>query len=193
MWESCAIMQYLCNKHHLDHFYPSAPAARAMVDSAMFYHHRHALPLSRARHLSRAGLPAISGRGRRKRRRRRSAKAAAQKAAVDALAEPLDVFHKFYMSGKPFIGGVEPSIADIRLASTLEFLAVIDYPLPGLGEDLHGRDGEDARRRLFRAGRRRARLHRLREIAEEVTAFAPAARSFAPPAAKPLEERGVEG
>ena len=47
-----------------------------------------------------------------------------------AVAEPLDVFHKFYMGRKPFIGGAAPSIADIRLAATLEFLAVVDYPLP---------------------------------------------------------------
>ena len=25
VWESCAIMQYLCNKHHLDKFYPPIP------------------------------------------------------------------------------------------------------------------------------------------------------------------------
>ena len=37
LWESCAIMQYLCNKHGLDQFYPTDPAERAMVDSAMFY------------------------------------------------------------------------------------------------------------------------------------------------------------
>ncbi|TGU56512.1 glutathione S-transferase family protein, partial [Mesorhizobium sp. M2D.F.Ca.ET.147.01.1.1] len=37
LWESCAIMQYLANKHGLDKFYPKAPARRAMVDSAMFY------------------------------------------------------------------------------------------------------------------------------------------------------------
>ena len=37
MWESCAIMQYLCNKHDLHQFYPTAPAPRAMIDSAMFY------------------------------------------------------------------------------------------------------------------------------------------------------------
>src|SRR5512132_406982 len=37
LWESCAIMQYLCNKHGLDQFYPRDPAERAMVDSAMFY------------------------------------------------------------------------------------------------------------------------------------------------------------
>src|ERR671919_1059473 len=35
--ESCAIMQYLCNKHGLDRFYPTDPGQRAMVDSAMFY------------------------------------------------------------------------------------------------------------------------------------------------------------
>src|SRR3989440_10437466 len=37
LWESCAIMQYLCNKHGLDHLYPTGAADRAMVDSAMFY------------------------------------------------------------------------------------------------------------------------------------------------------------
>src|SRR3970040_513233 len=37
LWESCAIMQYLCNKHGLDQFYPADPGERAMVDSAMFY------------------------------------------------------------------------------------------------------------------------------------------------------------
>ena len=37
LWESCAIMQYLCNKHGLDQFYPTDPAERAMTDSAMFY------------------------------------------------------------------------------------------------------------------------------------------------------------
>ena len=37
LWESCAIMQYLCNKHGLDRFYSTDPGERAMVDSAMFY------------------------------------------------------------------------------------------------------------------------------------------------------------
>ncbi len=30
LWESCAIMQCLCNKHGLEQFYPTAPARRAM-------------------------------------------------------------------------------------------------------------------------------------------------------------------
>src|SRR5687767_1401273 len=28
LWESCAIMQYLCNKHALDWFYPTEPGRR---------------------------------------------------------------------------------------------------------------------------------------------------------------------
>src|SRR5436190_17509489 len=37
MWESCAIMAYLCNRHGLDRFYPTDPGERAMVDNANFY------------------------------------------------------------------------------------------------------------------------------------------------------------
>ena len=37
LWESCAIMQYLCNKHGIEEFYPKDPEQRAMIDSAMFY------------------------------------------------------------------------------------------------------------------------------------------------------------
>lgn len=37
MWESCAIMQYLCNKHDITKFYPKAAEQRAVIDSAMFY------------------------------------------------------------------------------------------------------------------------------------------------------------
>jgi glutathione S-transferase len=43
------------------------------------------------------------------------------------------VLHSFYMDKKAFIGGDHPSIADIRLASTLEFLRVIDYHFPVYG------------------------------------------------------------
>ena len=37
LWESCAIMSYLRNKHGIERLYPSDPAQRAMIDSAMFY------------------------------------------------------------------------------------------------------------------------------------------------------------
>ncbi len=58
------------------------------------------------------------------------AKAAAQAAATAAIAAPLDVYREFFLDGKPFIGGDSPSIADIRLAATLEFLRAIDYDFP---------------------------------------------------------------
>ena len=129
MWESCAIMQYLCNKHHLDKFYPTEPEKRAMVDSAMFYIIGTLYPYVVARDLWRSGLPAIRGRGRRERRRRRGegqgAEGRRRSDRRDARGVP-----KFYLDGKTFIGGDHLSIADIRLAATLEFLDVIDYDLP---------------------------------------------------------------
>jgi glutathione S-transferase len=54
----------------------------------------------------------------------------AQKAAASAVGETLDALHKFFLEGKTFIGGDQVSIADIRLACSLEFLKVIDYHLP---------------------------------------------------------------
>ena len=55
--------------------------------------------------------------------------------AQDALAEPLEVFHSFFIGGNRFIGGDQPSIADIRLAATLEFLRAIDYEFPAWTEE----------------------------------------------------------
>ncbi len=134
LWESCAIMQYLCNKHGLDQFYPADPARRAMIDSAMFYLIGTFYPyLARATYPS-LGFPLYAGEVGAS-EADDAAKQSASAAAREALAEPLDVFHKFYMGGKPFIGGDSPSIADIRLAATLEFLAAIDYDLPGWAKD----------------------------------------------------------
>src|SRR3954462_4973283 len=55
LWESCAIMQSLCNRHGLERFYPSDPGERAMNDSAMFYLIGTLYPL-----LARATCPALS-------------------------------------------------------------------------------------------------------------------------------------
>jgi glutathione S-transferase len=62
-------------------------------------------------------------------------KAKAQQDAEAALAEPLEVFHTFFIGDKTFIGGDSPSIADIRLAATLEFLRAIDYDFPDWVEE----------------------------------------------------------
>ena len=81
-------------------------------------------------------------------------KAKAQKDAEAALAEPLDVYRAFFLDGKPFIGGDQPSIADIRLAATLEFLRAIDYDVPGLGRGVHDRDGDERSATPTRSRRR---------------------------------------
>jgi glutathione S-transferase len=133
LWESCAIMQYLSNKHDLTRFYPKAPAKRAMIDSAMFYLIGTLYPLVARATYPALGFPQYPGEVGAS-DLDASHKKTAQKAAIDAIAEPLDVFHKFFMDGKAFIGGAKPSIADIRLAATLEFLAAIDYQLPAWGK-----------------------------------------------------------
>jgi glutathione S-transferase len=129
LWESCAIMQYLCNKHDLDRFYPKDPGERAMVDSAMFYLTGTLYPL-----VARATYPTLGFAQYPGEVATSDAdddmKAQAQKDAEAAIAHPLDTFHAFFLDGKEFIGGAHPSIADIRLAATLEFLNAIDYDFP---------------------------------------------------------------
>jgi glutathione S-transferase len=62
-------------------------------------------------------------------------KAQAQRDAEAAIAEPLEVYRTFFLDGKTFIGGDRPTIADIRLAATLEFLRAIDYDFPAWAEE----------------------------------------------------------
>jgi glutathione S-transferase len=134
LWESCAIMQYLCNKHGLDQFYPTEPGERAMVDSAMFYLIGTLYPLVARATYPALGFPQYPGEAATS-DADDEIKARAQKDAEAALAEPLDVYRAFFLQGKPFIGGSAPSIADIRLAATLEFLHGIDYELPAWAEE----------------------------------------------------------
>jgi glutathione S-transferase len=129
LWESTAIMQYLCNREGLDNLYPTDPAARAMQDSAMAYVTGTLYPL-----VARATYPALGfslypgevGAS----EASDADKETARQASQDALAEPLAVFESFFLGGKKFIAGAAPGIADFRLASTLEFLTAVDYALP---------------------------------------------------------------
>ncbi len=134
LWESCAIMQYLCNKHGLDRFYPTEPGERAMIDSAMFYLIGTVYPLVARATYPTLGFPQYPGEVATS-DADDELKAQAQKDAEAAIAEPLDVYRAFFLEGKRFIGGDEPSIADIRLAATLEFLRAIDYEFPGWAEE----------------------------------------------------------
>jgi len=129
LWESCAIMQYLCNKHGLTQFYPADPAERAMFDSAMFYLIGTLYPLVTRATYPTLGFPQYAGEVGSS-EADDALKARAQEDAKAALAAPLDVYNVFFLAGKPFIGGDSPSIADIRLAASLEFLRAIDYEFP---------------------------------------------------------------
>jgi glutathione S-transferase len=134
LWESCAIMQYLCNKHGLDQLYPTDPGERAMVDSAMFYLIGTLYPLVARATYPALGFPQYAGEV------ATSAaddemKERAQEDAAAAIAAPLEAYRSFFLDGRRFIGGASPSIADIRLAVTLEFLRATDYELPAWAEE----------------------------------------------------------
>jgi glutathione S-transferase len=133
IWESCAIMQYLCNTHGLDRFYPTEPARRAVVDSAMFYVVGTLYPLITRATYPTLGFPQYPGEVGSS-EADEDLKSAAVQEATDAIAEPLDAF-RFYMDGGQFIDGDSPSIADIRLAASLEFLHAIDYDFPSWATD----------------------------------------------------------
>src|SRR3954463_271951 len=109
--ESCAIMQYLCNKHGLDRFYPTDPGERAMVDSAMFYLIGTLYPYVARATYPTLGFPQYPGEAATS-DADDAVKAQAQKDAEAAIAQPLEAYRQFFLDGKKFIGGDSPSIAD---------------------------------------------------------------------------------
>src|SRR5215212_221578 len=88
LWESCAIMQYLCNKHGLDRFYPTDPARRAMVDSAMFYLIGTLYPLVARATYPTLGFPQYAGEVATAEGADEEMKARAARDAAEALALP---------------------------------------------------------------------------------------------------------
>jgi glutathione S-transferase len=134
LWESCAIMQYLANKHGLDELYPTDPAERAMTDSAMFYIVGTLYPLVARATYPTLGFPQYAGEVATS-DADDEMKAKAQKDAEAAIAMPLEAIRTHFLDGRRFIGGDRPSIADIRLAVTLEFLHSVDYDFPAWAEE----------------------------------------------------------
>jgi glutathione S-transferase len=129
--ESCAVMMYLASREGLEDLYPSDLSRRAMVDAANFYTMSILYPLvARATYprLSFAGYP---GEVSTSESADEEEKEVARKAAEDAIPSILETYRRFYGVDEGFIGGGDsPSIADIRLVCTLEFLAVTDTELP---------------------------------------------------------------
>jgi glutathione S-transferase len=134
LWESCAIMKYLSLKHDLGQFYPKDPREQAMIDSAMFYLIGTLYPLVARATYPTLAFPQYAGEVATS-EADEEMKAQAQKDAEEAIAKPLDVYREFFLEGKRFIGGDAPSIADIRLAATLEFLRAIDYDFPAWADE----------------------------------------------------------
>jgi glutathione S-transferase len=134
LWESCAIMQYLCNRHGLERLYPTDPGDRAMVDSAMFYLVGTFYPLVARATYPTLGFPQYAGEVATS-EADDEMKAKAQREAEAALAEPLEAFRTHFLENRTFVGGDSPSIADIRWAATLEFLRAIDYDFPAWAEE----------------------------------------------------------
>jgi glutathione S-transferase len=133
--ESCAVMMYLASREGRDDLYPTDLGRRAMVDGANFYTLSILYPL-----LTRATYPRLGFAGYPGEVSTTEApdeeKEAARKSAEDAIPRILDVYRDFYGIGDGFIGGGDsPTIADIRLAATLEFLAVTDIDLPDWAKD----------------------------------------------------------
>ena len=133
--ESVAVMMYLASREGLDDFYPTDLNRRAMVDGANFYTMSILYPL-----VARATYPRLSFAGYPGEVAATEAsdedKEAARKSAEDAIPRVLDTYRQFYGTEGGFIGGGDsPSIADIRLVCTLEFLAVMDTDLPDWTKD----------------------------------------------------------
>jgi glutathione S-transferase len=133
--ESCAIMMYLASRDGRDDLYPTDLKRRAMVDAANFYTLSIFYPL-----LTRATYPRLGFAGYPGEVSTSEAsdeeKEAARKSAEEALPRILDTYRKFFLADGDFIGGGDrPTIADIRFASTLEFLAVMDTELPDWAKD----------------------------------------------------------
>jgi glutathione S-transferase len=128
-------MMYLASRDGRDDLYPTDLNRRAIVDAANFYTMSILYPL-----LTRATYPRLGFSGYPGEVSTSEAsdedKEAARKAAEEGLPRILDTYRRFYGIDKGFIGGGDsPTIADIRLASTLEFLAVMDTELPDWAKD----------------------------------------------------------
>src|SRR5919202_943722 len=108
LWESCAIMAYLCNKHGLDRFYPTDPGERAMTDSAMYYLVGTLYPYVARATYPVLAFPQYAGEVATAPDADDEMKEKARKDAEAAIAAPLDAYHAFFLDGRPFIGGASP-------------------------------------------------------------------------------------
>jgi glutathione S-transferase len=127
--ESCAVMMYLANREGLDQLYPTELERRAMVDAANSFTISMLYPLVARATYPRLGFAGYPGEVSTSNASDED-KEAARAAAEADLPRHLEVYPQFFLTDAGFIGGDSPTIADIRLACTLEFLVVADMELP---------------------------------------------------------------
>src|SRR5918992_5872865 len=135
LWESCAVMMYLASREGREDLYPTDLGRRAMTDSANFYTMSILYPLVARATYPRLGFAGYPGEVATWEAASEEDKEAARQAAEAAIPRVLDVYRDYFIGDGSFIGGDRPNIADIRLASTLEFLAVTDTGLPGWAQE----------------------------------------------------------
>jgi len=135
LWESCAVMMYLASREGREDLYPASDLARrAMVDAANFYTMSILYPLVTRATYPRLSFPGYPGEVSTSEASDED-KEAARKAAEESLSRVLQVYPDFFFTEAGFIGGDSPTVADIRFACTLEFLAVADEDLPGWAKE----------------------------------------------------------
>ena len=167
LWESCAIMAYLCNKHGLDRFYPTDPGERAMVDSANFYLIGTLYPLVARATYPALGFPqypgevATSDASRRAQGPGPARRAGRAGRAARRLPRVLPGRARLHR-GRPAVDRGHALRRDARVP------AGDRLPVPGLGGGVHEPDRGRARRGVLGAGRG---CPRLRRIGEGLAAF----------------------
>ena len=136
-----------------------------MVDSAMFYLIGTLYPLLARATYPTLGFPQYPGEVAHLATPTTTLKAKAQQDAEAALAEPLDVFHTFFLDGQPFIGGDQPVDRRHPAGRDARVPERDRLRVPGWAEDYMAAMESALGDAYSRAGGRRARLHRVRQVA----------------------------
>jgi len=110
MWESCAILRYICNKHSLENFYPATPEQRARVDQVLDWRQCSLYPC-----IAKAAYP-IMGWATNKSKMEEGKK---------MMIEQLKLFESYYLKdGKFAFGFDKPTIADLSVHSVFPMIKV---------------------------------------------------------------------
>jgi len=115
LWESNAIMRYLCQTNKLEKWYPSDPLQRAKIDQALDFRQASYYPVQCA-----FTFPGLGFGGTVTDKERRDAVE-----AVDAISK------HYVVDGKFLLGFEHPTLADLAIATAFAHLEVVpDFQFP---------------------------------------------------------------